>query len=56
MSQRWQALGNTVFDLTGTRFELQTLRSEEECVDQLAGPAKIQKNLRARIKKYDDDL
>ena len=30
MSQRWQALGNTVPDLTGPRFEPQTYRFEDE--------------------------
>ena len=27
LSQRWRAVGNTVFDLTGPRFESQTSRS-----------------------------
>ena len=32
MSQRWRAVGNTVFDLTGPRFEAQTSRSRDERV------------------------
>ena len=32
MSQRWRAVGNTVFDLTGPRFEPQTSRSRDERV------------------------
>ena len=32
MSQRWRAVGNTVFDLTGLRFEPQTSRSRDERV------------------------
>ena len=32
MSQRWQAIGNTVSDLTGTRFEVRTSRSRDESV------------------------
>ena len=32
MSQRWRAVGNTVSDLTGPRFEPQTSRSREERV------------------------
>ena len=30
--QRWQAVGNTVFDLTGPRFELPTSRTNDERV------------------------
>ena len=30
MSQRWQAVGNTVSDLTAPRFEPQTSRSRDE--------------------------
>ena len=30
MSQRWRAVGNTVSDLTGARFEPQTSRSRDE--------------------------
>ena len=32
MSQRWRAVGNTVFDLTDPRFEPQTSRSRDERV------------------------
>ena len=32
MSQRWQAVGNTVSDLTGPKFESQTSRSRDERV------------------------
>ena len=32
MSQRWRAIGNTVSDLTGPRFEPQTSRSRDERV------------------------
>ena len=32
MLQRWQVIGNTVSDLTGPRFELQTYHSRDECV------------------------
>ena len=32
MSQRWRAVGNTVFNLTGPRFDPQTSRSRNECV------------------------
>ena len=32
MSQRWRAVGNTVSDLTGLRFEPQTFRSRDERV------------------------
>ena len=32
MSQRWQAVGNTMSNLTGPRFELATSRSKEERV------------------------
>ena len=32
MSQRWRAVVNTVFDLTGVRFEPQTSRSRDESV------------------------
>ena len=32
MSQRWRAVGNTVSDSTGPRFELQTSRSRDERV------------------------
>ena len=32
MLQRWRAVGNSVSDLTGPRFELQTSRSKYECV------------------------
>ena len=32
MSQRWRAVGNTVFDLTGPRFKPQTSRSRDERV------------------------
>ena len=32
MSQRWRAVGSTVSDLTGPRFEPQTSRSRDECV------------------------
>ena len=32
MLQRWQAVGNTVSDLTGPRFKLQTSRSRDERV------------------------
>ena len=32
MLQRWQAVGNTVSDLTGPRFEPQTSRSRDEDV------------------------
>ena len=32
ISQRWQAVGNTVSDLTGPRFEPQTSRSRDERV------------------------
>ena len=32
MSQRWRAVGNTVSDLTGPRFERQTSRSRDERV------------------------
>ena len=32
MSQRWRAVGNTVSDLTGPRFEAQTSRSRDERV------------------------
>ena len=32
MSQRWRAVGNTVSDLTGPRFEPQTSRSRDERV------------------------
>ena len=32
MLQRWRAVGNTVFDLTGLRFEPQTSRSRDERV------------------------
>ena len=32
MSQQWQAIGNTVSDLTDPRFEPQTYRSREERV------------------------
>ena len=44
MLQRWQVIGNTVSDLTGPRFDLQTSRSTELLnqlaalpLDQLAG-------------------
>ena len=30
--QRWRTVGNTVFDLTSPRFELQTSRSRDKCV------------------------
>ena len=30
MWQRWQAIGNTVFNLTGPKFEPQTSRSRDE--------------------------
>ena len=30
MSQRWQATGNTEYDLTGPRFEPKTSRSRDE--------------------------
>ena len=30
--QRWRAVGNTVFDLTGSSFESQTFRSSDERV------------------------
>ena len=30
VSQRWRAVGSTVFNLTGPRFELQTSRSRDE--------------------------
>ena len=38
MSQRWRAIGNTVSDLTGPRFELRTSCSRDKCIrlDQLA--------------------
>ena len=32
MSQQWRAVGNTVSDLTGPRFESQTSRSRDERV------------------------
>ena len=32
MSLRWRAVGNTVFDLTGQRFELQISRSRDDRV------------------------
>ena len=32
MSQRWRAVGNTVSDLTGRKFEFQTSRSMDEHV------------------------
>ena len=32
MSQRWRAVGNTVFDLTGPKFKPQTSRYREERV------------------------
>ena len=32
MLHRWRAVGNTVSDLTGPRFETQTSRSRDECV------------------------
>ena len=32
MSQRWRAVGNTVFDLSGPKFETQTSRSRDERV------------------------
>ena len=32
MSQRWRVVGNTVFDLTGPRFEPQISRSRDEGV------------------------
>ena len=32
MSQRWRSIGNTVFDLTGLRFEPQTSRPRDERV------------------------
>ena len=32
MSRRWRAVGNTVSDLTGPRFELETSRSRDERV------------------------
>ena len=32
MSLRWRAVGNTVSDLTGPRFEAQTSRSRDERV------------------------
>ena len=32
VSQRWRAVGNTVFDLTGPRFEPQTSHSRDERV------------------------
>ena len=32
MSQWWRATGNTVFDLTGNRFESHTSRSKDERV------------------------
>ena len=32
MSQRWRVVGNTVFHLTGPRFEPQTIRSRDERV------------------------
>ena len=35
MSQRWRTVGNTVFDLTGPRFEPQTSRSSNERVTAL---------------------
>ena len=38
MLQRWQAVGNTVFDLTGLRFEPQTfLFSDERVAAQPTG-------------------
>ena len=43
MSQWWRAVGNTVSDLTGKRFEPQTSRSRDECVTaRLTGCSKIQ--------------
>ena len=33
MSQRWRAVGNTVSNLTGPRFEPQTYRSKDERVN-----------------------
>ena len=38
MSQQWQAVGNTVFDMTGPRFEPRTSRSETNALplDELA--------------------
>ena len=41
MSQRWRAVGNTVSDLTGPRFEPQTSRSRDERVT--AWPTKYRK-------------
>ena len=35
MSQRWRAVGNTVSDLTGPRFEPQTSRSRDERVTEI---------------------
>ena len=37
MSQRWQAVGNTVSDLTGPRFEPQTFHSRDERVTARTG-------------------
>ena len=46
MSQRWRAVGNTVSDLTGPRFELQASRSRDERVTaQPIGQQKKKKTL-----------
>ena len=43
MSQWWRAVGNTVSDLTGSRFESQTSRSRDERVAaRLTGCSRIQ--------------
>ena len=52
VSQRWQAVGNTVSDLTGPRFKPQTSRSRDKRV--AARPtgqytAKIEKNIQRRL-------
>ena len=47
MSQRWQAIGNTVLDLTGPRFEPQTSRSRDEGVTARPTGRLIYRNYRS---------
>ena len=46
LSQQWLAVGSTVFDLTGPRFEPQTSRSRDERVTARPNELQINKLLR----------
>ena len=50
MSQRWRTVGNTVFDLTGPRFEPSAPAMNALPLDRLAASAKSYLNLYSRIK------